>query len=205
MARILKARWTNQIWIVLIFLLLSCQGSIFNREEPVQLSPTTVHGVLSTVSSPIQPSSTSPAATSIINQPLPTVITLTGTPMPANPQQVSPTPEPVYYFSNLRFATGPDREPRVSFPAGTEEVFAIWEFTGLSTADRIRRIWFRDDQIWLVREELWDTGRYGTTGSVLDISVYDNEGSGLPPATYRLQLYVNDALQQEASFVVERP
>ena len=75
----------------------------------------------------------------------------------------------------------------------------------MSPTDKIRRIWFRDDQIWLTREEEWNWGEHDSEGTMRGISVYDNEGSGLQPATYRLQLYVNDQLQQEATFVVLAP
>ena len=75
----------------------------------------------------------------------------------------------------------------------------------MQNGDRIRRIWFRDEQIWLTREENWNWGKYGSSGSVLDNSVYDHEGNGLKPAKYHLQLYVNDNLQQEATFIVLSP
>jgi len=105
----------------------------------------------------------------------------------------------------LRFAPAADAPAQESFPSGIEEIFAIWDYDGMQAADRIRRIWFRDDQIWLTREEYWNWGKYGSTGTVLDNSIYDHEGSGLKPAKYHLQLYVNDRLQQEATFVVLSP
>lgn len=72
----------------------------------------------------------------------------------------------------------------------------------MQAGDRIRRIWFRNEQIWLTREEYWNWDLYQASGSVRDISIFDNEGSGLEPGAYRLQLYVNDNLQQEAGFTV---
>ncbi len=108
-------------------------------------------------------------------------------------------------FSDLRFALTADGAAQSEFAPGTEEVYALWEYRGMSPTDSVRRIWFRDDQIWLTREEGWDWGEYGSEGTMRDISVYDNEGSGLLPATYRLQLYVNDELQQEAMFIILTP
>ena len=69
----------------------------------------------------------------------------------------------------------------------------------MAPTDRVRRIWFRDEAIWHVREEAWGAER-GSQGTVRDVSVFDFEGDGLKPASYRLQLYVNDVFQGEAGF-----
>lgn len=205
MARKLKYQWTIKAWFILGFLLSACQGTPVDQDAGRELSPTAVRGVLATVSTPLQPTPAAPTTTGSTIQPPPTAIIMTPTPWPIGDQVLDPTSTPALFFSNLRFATGSDRDPQTIFPAGTIEIFAIWDFAGLSPTDNVRRIWFRDDQIWHVREVYWDIDRYSSTGTVRDLSIYDNEGDGLSPATYRLQLYVNDRLQQEASFVIQEP
>jgi hypothetical protein len=132
------------------------------------------------------------------------VTVVTETPPAPLPTEALPR-ERATGFSDLRFSLTADGMAQGEFPAGTEEIYALWEYAGMSPSDTIRRIWFRDEQIWLTREEGWNWGEYGSDGTMRDISVYDNEGSGLPPATYRLQLYVNEQLHAEASFVVLKP
>ncbi len=39
------------------------------------------------------------------------------------------------------------------FPAGTVEIYAFWDYLGMPLTGNIRRIWFRDDQIYLTGEE----------------------------------------------------
>lgn len=154
-----------------------------------------------------------PATTPRITPPLaPPLPTLTQT----RPVQASPTALPMVTvpvpataaatrFCCLRFATAVDAPPQTAFVGGTEEIVALWDYAGMAPGDRVRRIWFRDDLIWLTREETWDWDKYGAAGTVTDIAIYDNEGDGLLPARYRLQLYVNDLLAQEAGFVIDAP
>lgn len=119
----------------------------------------------------------------------------------ATPPTLAPAPSAAR-FANLRFATAPGAPPQSNFPAGTEAVYSIWEYHDMESSDQIRRIWFRDDQIWHVREHSWDVETYGRSGTVQDMRIYDFEGDGLNSARYRLQVYVNDQLQIEAGFVV---
>jgi hypothetical protein len=55
---------------------------------------------------------------------------------------------------------------------------------------QVRREWYRDNVLWLVREETWDFAKYGRDGTVLDVSVYDFE-KGLEPGRYTLRLYID--------------
>ena len=172
----------------------------------VQVSPTAVKGVLATVGR-------LEAVTPRVVEPTSTLTRLSPTSMPTaiGMAVLAPTETPslvakeLIGFSGLYFAGAADAAAEDTFPYGIEEVYAIWYYTGMSPSDKIRRIWFRDDQIWLTREEGWNWGEYDSDGTLRDISIYDNEGSGLKPATYRLQLYVNDVLQQEAAFIVLAP
>ncbi len=196
-------------WFALLLFLTCCRDLAPSGSLHVEASPTAVRGVLATVGPegvtprPVLPTT---AQSNAQATPIPTLtpkvaetslIPATGTPSPLGKELIA--------FSGLYFAAAADAPAQDTFPPGTEEVYAIWDYTSMSPTDKIRRIWFRDDQIWLTREEEWNWGEHDSEGTMRGISVYDNEGSGLQPATYRLQLYVNDQLQQEATFVVLAP
>jgi hypothetical protein len=192
------------IWVFLLALLASCAGSKLDDVTELDASPTAAQGVLAT-------------AVQEIATPFPIMITVTQSIVeptaaptateiiPVATRVEAAADSPSLGFSDLRFAVTADGAAQSVFPTGTDEVYALWNYAGMSPNDNIRRIWFRDDQIWLTREEGWEWAEYGGEGTMRDISVYDNEGSGLASATYRLQLYVNDELQQEAKFVVMAP
>jgi hypothetical protein len=194
--------------MLLALLIVSSACSVFpnpfNFETPP--TPTAVRNVLATYQPrPTLPAPLLPAATPI---PAPT-LALQATAarpitFPASPTPL-PTPDSSDGFCCLRFAAGPFAQEAESFPAGTEIVYAVWDYAGLSPEDRIRRIWIRDNLIWITREEKWDWENYGAEGTVRDLSIFDYEGSGLQPAEYRLQLYLNDELQQEGVFVIPLP
>jgi hypothetical protein len=191
-----------------LFLALSSACSIIRGSLSFEASPTptAVRNVLATyqprqpVSPPLnQPTSTrQPAAIA--------TITPEATPSTMLPSSSPPTPLSTNVsgdgFCCLRFAAGPYAQEGEIFPAGTEIIYAIWDYKGLSPQDRIRRIWIRDNLIWITREEKWNWENYGAEGTVRDLSIFDFEGSGLESAEYRLQLYINDELQQESSFVI---
>lgn len=167
------------------------------------MSPATaVRGALS---APVR-SATPPLVAALPSLPAPTALppaTLLPTAALAAASTIAPSVP--LKFCCLRFATAVEASPQVEFPAGTEEIVALWEYKDMLPGDRIRRIWFRDDLIWLTREETWAWDKYGGEGVITDIAIYDNEGDGLLPARYRLQLYVNDELQQEGAFVIAAP
>ena len=117
-----------------------------------------------------------------------------------NPQTTAP--DSSAQFHNLYFASTNNGLPQGTYIGGTEEVFAIWDYTDLSAEDVIRRVWTKNDEEWLVREEAWDVVRYGSSGMMRDISVYDFEGSGLEPGFYHLTLYLNGIYQVQASFQI---
>jgi hypothetical protein len=165
---------------------------------------TAVRNVLATV----RPTFLSPTQSTATPRP---ALTMAPAAFPTQPAATAavpiyePTQLPTTGFCCLYFAAGPNAQVADTFPAGTEIIYAIWDYTGLLPDDRIRRIWIRDDLIWLTREEKWDWEKYGASGTVRDLSIFDFEGDGLQPATYRLQLYLNDILQSEGTFVILPP
>lgn len=108
-------------------------------------------------------------------------------------------------FSGLYFASQPTLPGQTAFAAGTEEVFAIWQYTNLADGDLVERRWFKDGQVWLTREETWQATVYGVSGTRVDVSVYDFEGSGLEPGHYALQLFINGQSQITAEFDILLP
>jgi hypothetical protein len=196
------------IWIFLLMLSVSCNISKRNAVPIIDEPTTAVQGVLATIE---QGSATRIPAVIMVTQkfldppPAPMAAPTTTVIIPVTTQVEVATGFPSLGFKGLRFALTAEGAAQSEFLAGTDEVYAVWEYAGMSATDNIRRIWFRDDQIWLTREEGWNWGEYGSDGTIRDISVYDDEGSGLASATYRLQLYVNDELQGDATFVVLAP
>ncbi len=96
------------------------------------------------------------------------------------------------WFSPLvSFAVEPDRAlARQMFPSGTKQIYAMWEFGNMHPGLTIRREWYRDGQLWLEREEMWNMEKYGSNGTVFDISVYDFD-NGLEAGSYLLKLFID--------------
>jgi hypothetical protein len=166
-------------------------------------TPTVVRNVLATrapFSTAIVPAATFTPAPTWTVEPIPTAVEAA----PITPAPTADTSS-TDGFCCLHFAPGPLAQAAETFPAGTEIIYAIWDYEALSQDDRIRRIWIRDDLIWLARDEKWDWEKYGASGTVRDLSIFDYEGSGLQPGSYKLQLYLNDTLQEEGSFNILAP
>ncbi|MFL7838573.1 MAG: hypothetical protein ACK2T4_10920 [Candidatus Promineifilaceae bacterium] len=195
--------------LTLLLLTLSSACSVIGETFSFETSPTptAVRNVLATYQPP-RKIPTPPNLPVVTPQPEPITIPTTILP-PVVPTPSSAAPMASANlgdrFCCLRFTAGPYAQEAETFPAGTEIVYAIWDYKGLSPGDRIRRIWIRDNLIWITREEKWDWENYGAEGTVRDLSIFDYEGSGLESAEYRLQLYINDELQQDSSFVIPPP
>ncbi len=120
----------------------------------------------------------------------------------------SPTPMPPGqpYFGPITFGPGVAADGRVSnptsqFPAGVQEVYAVWPYYNMGDGLRVTRRWYHDGVNWLTREEMWDYNQHGSNGIVTWVKVYDYF-DGLTGGDYRLELYIGDRLQQTASFAV---
>jgi len=149
------------------------------------------------------PAPTSPVVIVVTTYPklqLPTATaraaTIEPTATPAPTLTTTPT-VPAPKFSNaIRFsADEPDlSQTREVFLYSVQQIFAMWDYKNMDQGRIIRRDWYYNDELWLTREELWDLDRWGTEGTVSDISVYDFE-SGLEPGVYRLELYIDGEAQ----------
>jgi hypothetical protein len=106
----------------------------------------------------------------------------------ATPTTSTPPPE----FTNLILTRYPYlRKSQVVFPKGTPFIYAVWDYAGMQEGMVLRREWYRHGELWLEREERWDFAKYGSSGTMFDISIYDFM-DGLDPGTYVLDLYVDD-------------
>lgn len=184
-------------WVLFVAVLLAACTAVENNPAPVTPMQRGLATAVSRATPPLAPPlatlTPAPSAQPIASQPA------TAAAVP------TPSARPTAKFCCLRFATAVADPPRAEFAAGTEEIYALWDYQDMVAEDRIRRIWFRDDLIWLTREETWPWAQYGEAGTVEDIAIYDREGDGLVPAHYRLQLYVNDVLEQEGTFTITSP
>ena len=125
---------------------------------------------------------------------------------PSVTPEVGFTPEPSSpLFYSAYFTLGKDDFPgRYTFPAGTKQIFAHWQFQNMHNGMVIRREWLLNGQPWLTREEAWDEATRGVYGTVPDISIYDLD-AGLPSGKYELRLYIDGVIQPIGSLVYGTP
>src|SRR5215207_5657179 len=80
------------------------------------------------------------------------------------------------------------------FPEKTKQVFAIWNYQNMRADLTVKREWYLNGQLWLTQEDLWEFAKYGPSGTIRDVSVYDFD-VGLEGGVYQLRLYINNVLQ----------
>ena len=136
----------------------------------------------------------------------PTTETATSTPLVASPTSTlistvsplfpSPTPFPTgAQFFNARFTLDPNTSLYQNiFPAKTKRIYAVWEYRDMRDGMIVRRDWYHNDKLWISREEAWDYAKYGASGTMRDISVYELD-AGLPFGLYRLEVYIDSQPQ----------
>jgi hypothetical protein len=107
-------------------------------------------------------------------------------------------------FTNLRFASSPTGAEQANFPVGTQEIYAIWDYDGMQATDVMERLWFHNDAEYVTRREDWDFLKYGFSGTVRDIFLFDRI-DGIDPGQWRVELYLNGEQQAVAEFTVGGP
>lgn len=126
----------------------------------------------------------------------------TATPRPGAPT-FSPSPssspvgtlEPVPVFTSLRFSTSNDVAVSDRFyPAGVNRIYAVWDYANMREGMSVQRIWTLNGAVYANRKETWDYARYGSDGTVRDVSIFD-ENIGIQAGEYTLDLYINGVLQ----------
>jgi hypothetical protein len=157
-------------WLIAILFLIS--GCTFNVEV---LTP-----------APVQ---STPSVTASIPSP---VVTVSPTAEPTF-TPVPPATDPVFFRARTA-SSSQDANQQSAFPAGSKQVYAIWDYQNMREGLIVRREWYWNNQLWLAREEPWDFAKYGANGTIRDISIYDNE-TGLNSGDYQLRVYINDIPQ----------
>ncbi len=194
------AVWRSLLAGIFLFLplsLLGCQATTLPSPTPTLARPALarVTAVPPTFPRPtIQPTA---GITSITASPQPILPTPPPLPTAVNPTSISGAA-----FANLRMATAVDALPQSIFPAGIEEIYALWDYHNMSGAERVMRLWLQNGQPWKAFEEPWAMDRYGVNGTVTDTFIYDYEGSGIPSGHYVLQLYIDGEYQGQAAFEI---
>lgn len=108
-------------------------------------------------------------------------------------------------FTNLRFATSGSGDAQANFPAGTTDIYAIWDYDGMEPGARVERVWYHNGAQYLDVIEEWDFDKYGFSGTVRDVYHYNYEDGGVYPGSWKVELYLNGELQQTGEFTVGGP
>jgi len=119
-----------------------------------------------------------------------------------------PTPSTAWFSPSISFYIEPDpqKSQRV-FPAGIRQIFAIWDYANMKEGLVYRKEWYKDEKLILAQEEKWDFSRYGSKGTISDVTIHDFE-KGLDLGLYSLHLFVDGqeqtlaTLKDQASFRV---
>lgn len=108
------------------------------------------------------------------------------TPPPIGGGGVVPSPNGM--FSNLSFSTASDGPAIVNFPAGTQAVFARFDFANIQPGGTLTRQWYLNGQPYITRSEAWNPA-WGTNGRLTHISIYDYNGM-LPSGSYSVTIFL---------------
>lgn len=91
--------------------------------------------------------------------------------------------------------------PLSDMPFTTQELYAVWDYTGMTATDQVERLWYFDGELWLERDEPWDMASYGANGRMEDVYIYDYEPN-LRAGDYRLVLKVNGVELASAEYTI---
>lgn len=103
-------------------------------------------------------------------------------------------------FGEITFASGQQNDAPVGvgtqFPSGTKEIYAFFDYQGMTDGLQWRQIWYVDGESGLDTSDTWEAGGQGNFW----ISI--NSRQGLPDGDYLLELYVGDRLAQQGEFTI---
>ncbi|MCB8981809.1 MAG: hypothetical protein H6657_30750 [Ardenticatenaceae bacterium] len=165
------------LFLLFLFMLLAaCQPAPEQSPAvPTLLPATTAAAPTPTLATPVEaPTDIPVAATAVSVEPtaVPTTSAI------SNPQ-----------FSNLVLLPNASA-PQPDMPFTTQELYAVWDYAGMTAADQLERLWYFNGELWLERDEPWDMAQYGANGRIGDVFIYDYEPN-LRAGDYRLVLKVN--------------
>ena len=112
-------------------------------------------------------------------------------------------PEPA--FGPITFARDSTEEndpvdPTTTFPGGTKEVHAIFDYEGMSSDVEWSRTWYRDGKESVAKTQGWTGSERGTWS----LRYFNSEGEPLEPGNYELRLYIQGNLVQSGRFVIQQ-
>lgn len=154
------------------------------------------------VMTPPAPAATDIQLTPYSTQIAPTVVaTISATAVPIAPTLAAPTTNPIF-FNGRSSASPEDVSMTDMFGPATKRVYVIWDYQNMSAGMMVRRDWYLNGQPWLTREEAWDFAKYGSTGTIRDVSIYDDV-AGLDHGNYSLHIYIDNVVQPLGSMINE--
>ena len=100
----------------------------------------------------------------------------------------------------MTFSSGQENDQPIDegtqFPSGTEEIFAFFDYSGMTDGAEVRQVWTIDGEDGLDTTDAWNAG---ATGSYW-ISI--NSSDGLPDGEYKLELSVDGKVAQTGQFSI---
>ena len=149
---------------------------------------------------PPTPTATSPAAPTATLPPAPP------TPVPPSPTPRPPAPptgptafDPIIFAQGLNSDLDPIM-PRMTFPPGTEEIYAVWACRGMYPGLEMLGVWYHNGQEYARGTTRWektsDRGR-------CSLSLRRTSGLPLPSGSYRLDLLVGAQLLQSGTCTLQ--
>ncbi len=127
---------------------------------------------------------------------------------------IQPTSTIVPSFGKVSFCLEDElnREARhckvahVTFTGQVERVYVSWIYDGVYVGMEFSRKWYRDNQLILPREGIWDGEAWRTDGSSeytwLDAAVFGQKC--FPSGSYTVELYIDDRLVQRGNFTIQK-
>ncbi len=106
----------------------------------------------------------------------------------------TPAPKDSLFYGAYTVTGLADPPGRSAFPAGTQRIYVLWNYQNMRAGLTVKREWYLDGELWLMREEPWDFAKYGAFGTMQDVSIYDLN-IGLPSGAYQLRMYIDGLLQ----------
>ncbi|MBC7261100.1 MAG: hypothetical protein H5T63_03720, partial [Chloroflexi bacterium] len=116
----------------------------------------------------------------------------------------TPTSTPIAWFGSIVFGTKVDglqiQEIGTTFPAGTRTVYAAWEYHNMRDGLPWKKCWYFDNTLHACDSLIWNVQVQAASGKAFITEI--SNPAGLPPGTYRLELFIEDHLVSSASFDV---
>lgn len=154
------------------------------------------------VITPPDPGATDVQLTPYSTRVAPTIVaTISATTVPIPSTLAAPSTAPIF-FNGRAAATPDDVSKTMEFGPGTKRVYVIWDYQNMKAGMMVRREWYLNGQPWLTREEPWDFAKYGGTGTMRDVSIYD-EVAGLSHGNYSFRIFIDNVVQPLGSMINE--